>query len=162
MKKLLSIALCLCMVLGCTSALAARAELSTTRTFIDWLEDNDLSYEYVGIDEDYERLRVENEGEHFTYTIQYFFDVNEENSALRVWDVYAFDEDDYTKACVLCNTLNSDYKYVSFFCEDDNTITACVDLIYRDNDVEPIHAEATNYVVRILDDAYPTIKSTLK
>ena len=161
MKKLLAIALCLCMLLPAI-ALAASAELSSTKAFLKWADRNDIVYEYVGIDDSYERVRVENEGEAFDYTIQYFFDVNEENASLRVWDVFAFDEDDFSKACVLCNTLNGDYKYVSFFAEDDNTITACIDLIFRDNDVDAIMAEATDFMVRILDDAYPTIKSTLK
>ena len=94
----------------------------------------------------------------YSYTMCFFFENNEENAAIRVWDIITYSDADFSKVLRVCNALNTEYKYVNFNAEEsDNTVTAAVDFIFRNNDVGPIIKEGLLHLVNILEDAYPRL-----
>lgn len=160
MKRALSliIALMLMMCL-CSNAFAVTAQYSSTQLFLNLLDEKDVSYTYVGIDDqDYEKVEVKNTDSEagISYTLLYYFDPNNENAGIRVWDVAVFGDDATSKlgALLACNNCNSAWKYITFFVEDDNTVTAKMDLIYRGETVSEVVWEATLHMVNVLCDAY--------
>jgi len=159
MKKFLMLLLCLSLtILPCT-AFASSAQYSSTRSFIQILEDKGIVYDYRGVNDDgYERVSVDNDGEDFSYTLEYFFDDGLENASIRVWYILTYDQSDFRSLVEVCNELNASYKYVTFYCDtSDNTITASMDLIFRAYDVGEIVFEATLRMANILDEGYPLL-----
>lgn len=158
MKKCAILVLAL-MLIFCSSASAMTAEYTSTQAFIDWLEENDLKYSYTGLDsEGHECLSVNNTSDVFSYTLKYFFDSNNENASIRVWDIILFNASDTTKVIRTVNDLNNTYKYINVYAmESDNSVNAKLDLIYRTHDVGEIVGEATLRLANILDDVYESL-----
>lgn len=161
MKKILAMLLALVLTIGvCMPALAINAQYSSTKAFLSALDEMDITYTVNGInDGNYEDVSIENTDDNgFTYTIRLFFDENEENCSIRVWNIIHFNDADFSKLLRTCNTLNNEYNYVCFSVdESDNTITATMDLIYRTNDVDQIVLEAILRMANILEDVYPQL-----
>lgn len=152
----------LAMVMGlmmCSSSLAATAEYYTTQEFLDYLDRQGVIYALEGIDNaNYEVVKVNNQGDAFTYDIKFFFDDSMENTGIRVWDVIEYSDADFAKVVRICNTLNDNYRYAKFTAdESDNTVTCALDLIYRANDIAEIHWEATLRLVDILNSGYEAL-----
>lgn len=161
MKRVLSLVFAALLLMGmCSTAFAVSAQYTSTQLFMDLLDEKDVSYTYVGIDDnDYEKITVKNNDSDagISYTISYFFDPNNENAGIRVWDVAVFGEGDANKvkALMACDNCNRTWKYVTFMTESDNTVTAKMDLIYRGETVSEVVWEATLHLVNVLSDAYP-------
>ena len=85
--------------------------------------------------------------------IRFYFDQNCENTNIRVWNVIDYNQSDFMDVLVAVDKLNSDYNYVRFYTDDyDDSVTAALDLIYRDEDVDDICMEALYYVVNIVEE----------
>ena len=161
MKKILSLLLVAVLTIGfCTAAYAVAASYYSTQAFLAELDEKGITYTVVGLDEDNdEKVKVNNTDDNgFSYTINYFFDDQQENCSLIVWNIINYDDVDLAKVLRVCNSLNKDYKYIRFYVdESDNTVTAQYDSIFRTNDIDEILWEATLYMVDILEEAYPTL-----
>lgn len=161
MKRLISLLVATLLLFGvCATAFASPAQYTSTQLFLDLLKEKDVSYTYVGINEnDYERIKVSNTDSDvgISYTLEYYFDPNNENASIRVWDVAVFGEDQGSliNALVACNNCNSSWKYITFLAEEDNTVTAKMDLIYRGDSVSEVVWEATLHMTNVLGEAYP-------
>lgn len=161
MKKFLVLALSVLLLVG--SALPAYAvapQYKSTQAFVATLDEKDISYTVVGVDPDEdEHVRVSNTDDNdFSYTINLYFDPNEENCSVRVWNIISYSDADYAKVLRTCNALNYKYKYIRFYAdESDNTVTASIDLIYRDHDVGEIVLEAVVHMASILEKGRPDL-----
>ena len=167
MKRVISLVLTLVMLLGlCSVASAAPStQYSSTRLFLQKLDEMQIKYSYVGIDNNgYEKITVKNRGSDIdlAYTLTYFFDENDENASIRVWDLITFDSSSALSALYACNNCHLDWKYVTFAVEGDNTITAKMDLIYRGESVSEVMWEATLHMVNVVSDAYPAYLGALQ
>lgn len=161
MKKTLALLLTLVLTISvCLPAMAATAQYPSTKAFLTTLDEADINYTVNGINENnYEEVSVANTDDNgFSYTIRLFFEDNNENCGIRVWNIIHFNDADFSKLLRICNTLNNDYKYISFSVdESDNTITASMDLIYRSHDIGDIVLEAVLRMASILQDTYPQL-----
>lgn len=148
------------MLVFCGTASAMTAEYTSTQAFIEWLDAEDISFSYTGIDDNgYECLSIDNTTDVFSYTIKYFFESNNENASMRVWDVILFDESNLNNVLRTVNQLNSAFKYVNIYAmESDFSVNVKLDLIYRSSDVGDIVGEATLRLVNILDDVYEALQ----
>ena len=169
MKRVISLVLTLVMLLGlCSVASAAPStQYSSTRLFLQKLDEMQIKYSYVGIDNNgYEKITVKNTDSDagVSYTMTYFFDENDENASIRVWDLVTFGTDSMSalNALYACNNCHLDWKYVTFAVEGDNTITAKMDLIYRGESVSEVMWEATLHMVNVVSDAYPAYLGALQ
>jgi len=152
----------LMMCVSCGTVLAeasgsAQAQYSTTRLFIETLEENNLRYEYLGIDSDGdEKVIIENTDSDLgiTYTIYYYFDDDCLNVDMRIWDFVTFNGEDYVDALYACNSSNCDWKYVTFYVESDNSVTAAMDVILRGDSAGEVTLEASLHIVSIVGSAY--------
>jgi len=169
MKRVISLVLTLVMLLGlCSVASAAPStQYSSTRLFLQKLDEMQIKYSYVGIDNNgYEKITVKNTDSDagVSYTMTYFFDENDENASIRVWDLVTFGTDSMSalNALYACNNCHLDWKYVTFVVEGDNTITAKMDLIYRGESVSEVMWEATLHMVNVISDAYPAYLGALQ
>lgn len=163
MKKCALLVLAL-LLLFSSATCAQAAEYSSTQTFIEWLEASDISYTYSGVDDNgFERLSIDNTSDVFSYTLEYIFESNGENSTIRVWDIILYNDSDLNDVLHTINDLNTTYGFVNVYAlESDNSVNAKIDLIYRTHDVGEIVGEATLRMVAIVDDVYEAMSSYQK
>lgn len=106
------------------------AQYSTTQDFIRVLEENDLKYEYGGVDDDNdEKVTVSfNQDVYEQFSFRCFFHEDEDLVSIRMWYIVTVTAGkDYALSVV--NKLNADWKYVKFvFDESDNTLTLEMDV----------------------------------
>lgn len=158
MKKC-ALLVCALLLLFSSATCAQAAEYSSTQIFVDWLESNDISYTYEGVDSrDFECLSIDNTTEVFSYTLKYFFESNNENASIRVWDIILFDDSDLNDVLRTVNDMNTTYRFINVYAlQSDNSVNAKIDLIYRTHDVGEIIGEATLRLVAALDEIYTTL-----
>lgn len=167
MKKLISSLLVCCLLLCLlpTASAAANASYPTTKSFISWLEANDVVYDYNGVDEDgYETIGIELEGNNFDFGVKCVFYEGNESAAMYVYNIIEYHKTEFNKALSVCNDLNATYRFASFFCdESDNTVTAQTDVIFvRMSDSGELAGEHLLRLVKIVDEAYPTLADCAK
>lgn len=134
------------------------AQYESTKLFLALLDAENVNYTYVGIDNNgYEKVDVPNTDSELgiSYTLKFFFDANNENASIRVWDVATVDESKIVDALIACNSSHQAWKYVTFMVENDNTITAKMDLIFRGESAGEVCWEATLHTVNVIAAAYP-------
>lgn len=160
MKKILAMLLLAALLLtSAMPALAVSAEYASTRAFLKVLDEADIIYTLVGVDDDGDELvRVANKDSNdYSYTINLYFDKDEMRCALRVWNVIEFKSSDTTNVLRACNELNARFKYLRFYVDtSDNTVTAAMDLIFRDGAGE-VTLEGLVRTAQILVDGRPTL-----
>lgn len=151
----------LAMMFLCSFAVAETATYSSTKDVMAMLDAKDIKYTFAGMDNaKYEVIEIKNTDSdiNYTYTIKLYMDDTIENSGIRVWDVITYSATDFSKVLRVCNTINCDYKYVTFVAdESDNTVYAEMDLIYRTDSVGEIHWEAILYMVDVLGENYEAL-----
>ena len=139
----------------------SQAKYSSTKQFLKALDDLGIKYTWQGIDsDDYEVINISNNSDVMgNYSINVFFDDNNKNCGIRVWNVIDYNNAMSSSVYDAVNSINKTYQYVKFFADDtDNSVTASIDLIYRDSDVGEICLEGMFYIVSVIDDAYPVLK----
>lgn len=160
MKKLLTLVLLavLCMTLA-SPALAAKAALSSTKSFLDMMELRGYTCENYGLDEEGdEMVLLRNPDSDIPYSIVLFFDSDLQHTTIFVWNVIDFDPEDTLRVMLMCNKLNYTYNTICWYVdESDYSVTCSVNLIYRDDNVGLVNAEAVAGIVTILRDAYPRL-----
>lgn len=156
MKKILCFALALMMCLTlAASALAETATYASTQAVMDAMDANGLKYELLGVvDSGDEVIHLTFNGDDTSFDFYLFFSDDQELTDIFVWDVISFNEADFTTVALVCNALNTKYRFTKFYAEDDNTVTCDMNVIYRDHDVGEIVVEALYHVASIVDECY--------
>ncbi|MBQ2954711.1 MAG: hypothetical protein IJE07_14365 [Clostridia bacterium] len=159
MKKILAVLLLIALLAPCCTALADTATYATTRAFLKALDEEGITYVNRGLDEDNdEYIIVYNMDENHSYTMDIFFEEDQEHTSIFVWYIIAFDEADLLKVMLACDTLNGSYNYTCFYVDEtDNTVTCSMNLIYRDKNVDLVVMDAIKYMAAILELAYPVL-----
>ena len=171
MKKLISVLLACCLLLcvlpaaSASASTEANATYLSTKSFLIWLESNDIIYDYIGVDDDgYEIVLVDMSGDNFDFSIKCVFYDGNGSAAMYVYNVIEYHKTDFNKALSACNDLNASYRYASFFCdESDNTVTAQTDMLFvRTSDSGDLAGEHLLRIAAIVDDAYPDLAACAK
>ena len=139
------------------------AVYSSTRAFLTYMDSIGIKYTYGGIDSDGdEKIVIANHDTDidFIYDIVLFFDANNQNCYIYIWNVIEYERSNSLEIFNLCNALNGEYRYVTFEADTgDSTITLRMDLIFRSQGVDEIVWEALLRMANILGDAYPTLRN---
>ncbi len=145
-----------------TTACAYSAKLNSTKDFMEYMDDKDVRYTFLGQseDSDYERVKVSYSGDNMEgISVTFIFNEDEEDAAARCWNIATVSQENLSEAYELINQKNLDYRWVKFALDTrDNTIQAEVDIAFRARDVGPICFEILSHIVSIVDDCYPDFK----
>ncbi|MDO4492865.1 MAG: YbjN domain-containing protein [Clostridia bacterium] len=136
MKRTIALLLALLTLTFALNAFAAEGSNPNTLAFTAELDAMGVAYTVHGLTDDgAEKVTLNNTdsaGNEYTFT--FFFNGNNEEVTILVWNTIAFKESDFSRVLYAVNDLNSGYKWVKFFVdESDNTVTARQDVIVRDN-----------------------------
>ena len=142
-------------------AFAVNAQYSTTKAFLNAMDEESYKYTYVGIDNDNdEKITVKFNGDYMdTVNVNIYFNQDLDVVTMRVWDVIDFNEDDYEKVLLACNDLHRQYKFVTFLVDtSDWSVTAKLDCPIRPGkNCGDICVDGMEYIVNITDLAYDSL-----
>ena len=133
---------------------------STTREFLYILDQEDISYNYKGIDSDGdERVTLDYSIADRDFTLRLWFSSDCEDVALRVWDVLTFTDSEKATVQSLCDMLNGEYRFANFFTDYDNTVTLRADFILPVSGSGEVVLDGVLLAVLVLDDIFTSIDS---
>ncbi len=81
----------------------------------------------------------------------FIFDDDGESVAIRVWSIEEFTAAQLSDAYEFCNRMNDDYRWLCFYIDSDNELTARVDAILSQPTVGDDCLELLQRTVRIVD-----------
>ncbi len=113
-------------------------------------------------DRDERSVKVSYAGDYLkSIPIYVFFDKDGDPLvALKCWDIATF-KDKRDRAIVVCNELNSKYRWVKFYVDDDNDIIADADAMLGAATCGEECLSMVRRIVNIVDEAYPLIFKAL-
>lgn len=125
------------------------------------LDSRRIKYRIIdGADPSKETIVVSYSGENFDEINIMFFD-NDSQISMKVFTIMEVPENNCANAFMAVNTLNQEYRYLKFtFDQDDRDINVAYDFLPSCNASESI-IELIARTVRIIDNAYPTLKESL-
>ena len=137
-------------------------EYASTREFLYQLEQEDIIYDYGGIDTyngNKEKVSISFECGGHDIDIRFWFPESNDDVSIRVWDVISYRSAEESSVIRACNELNNTYRFVTFEADsNDCTVTLSMDLIVRpEADIGDITLEALVRVYSILKEAYSTL-----
>ena len=137
-------------------------EYASTREFLYQLEQEDIIYDYGGIDTyngNKEKVSISFECGGHDIDIRFWFPESNDDVSIRVWDVISYRSAVESSVIRACNELNNTYRFVTFEADsNDCTVTLSMDLIVRpEADIGDITLEALVRVYSILKEAYSTL-----
>lgn len=143
-----------------STSLATTASYASTTAFLRKLVANDISYDYRGVDKDGDdTVLIDDTCAGHNVTFRVWFDDDGQHAAYRIWDIITYNPSRKTDVIYACDELNRQYKYVSFYTENDNTVTMSYDLIFQKSDgIGESTMEALLRCYSILEGAYPTLE----
>lgn len=137
-------------------------EYASTREFLYQLEQENIIYDYGGIDTyngNKEKVSISFECGGHDIDIRFWFPESNDDVSIRVWDVISYRSAEESSVIRACNELNNTYRFVTFEADsNDCTVTLSMDLIVRpEADIGDITMEAMVRVYSILKEAYSTL-----
>ena len=84
-----------------------------------------------------------------------FDDDGDGKAAFICFSIGKFEQEQYAKGLVACNTCNSQYRWVKFCIDDDNRIVVRSDAILDENNCGEECLEIVMRMVGIIDESYP-------
>ena len=110
-------------------------EYASTREFLYQLEQEDIIYDYGGIDTyngNKEKVSISFECGGHDIDIRFWFPESNDDVSIRVWDVISYRSAVESSVIRACNELNNTYRFVTFEADsNDCTVTLSMDLIVR-------------------------------
>lgn len=130
------------------------------KAFGAYLEKRDIKYTIRGDDEDMVLVRYA--GDNMSDIPVWFnFSTNTHDVAVRVVSIAKIPENKIANACFACSKLNSKYRWVKFYLDFDNEVTAELDAIITPSTVGEVCYELLRRIKNIVDETYLIFMQTI-
>lgn len=135
----------------------------STRQFVELLVGEEINYSIIednGSDSDKaDVLMVINNGDYMqNMQLRIFLQESDISIYLKIGQV----TQEKASALILkLNEINSKYRFVKFYVEDDSSIFAEIDYDFNKEDAADVCFQACIRIVRIVDECYPEIMKTI-
>ena len=159
MKKILSVLAVLCLLAVACPA-AADDYYPVTTAFMNRVSRSNGFVDYLGRSNEDGADILAMPYEDFSIMVVFLADGN--HAELRVYDVIAFDEAQRPDVLDMLNSLNASYKYITFHADNDNTVTATMDVVLAGANLDAsaeITFECSQRMAGILHDAWDTLQA---
>lgn len=95
-------------------------------------------------------------------TVNVFFDAEDKPDAQFIcFDIVKFNEENLIKGLEICNKLNMEYRWLTFFINDSHSLVVNADALYNTENCGEISLSYILKMVNIVDQAYPKIMKNL-
>lgn len=136
---------------------------NSTRQFVELLVDKEINYSIIedsGCDSDKEDvLMVLNNGE-YMQNMQLRIFLQESNISIYM-KIGQVTQEKVNTLILKLNEINSKYRFVKFYIEDDISIFAEIDYDFNQEDAADVCLQACIRIVTIVDECYPEIMKTI-
>ena len=111
---------------------------NNTKRFLLVLEEKELTYTVMNSDDrDIVSIPLKgtsDSGKVFHYTIKVFFDSDNEDAAIRIWNLIDYAPQNKAVVTSICNDLHETWRWVTFSADDsDNSVSAALDCALIDS-----------------------------
>ena len=134
---------------------------NAAKIFTDYLNIKGVKYLVDGED----IVRITYTGENCpSITVNFIFDDEGRDVAIRSYSLAKVDKSDsvkYSKACQLCSTLNYEYRWIKFYLDKDDEITAADDAIIDPYTTGEECFKLLLRAIAIIDKSYPEVMKML-
>ncbi|MBP5231584.1 MAG: YbjN domain-containing protein [Clostridia bacterium] len=132
--------------------------LKCAKSFIDKLDEKELKYEHSEDEDGSERVRISFKTDNAqNVRLNYFFDENDMTVNIKVFSLAEVPVDKLMDMYVLMNQLNSEYRWVTFYLDEDNEVTISGDAVVEENTAGDELYQLAGRFLNIIDDVYPRI-----
>ncbi|MGN1030813.1 MAG: YbjN domain-containing protein [Butyricicoccaceae bacterium] len=129
------------------------------RSFMRRLDRDDIKYRIMESSSGKDRIRVSYRGDNKDrISLDFFFENDEETISVYCYDVAHCPSDKKLGALVAINMMNTKYKWVKFYLDDDNDVIAEVDLEVTLDSAAEVARRCCGLAVNIIDEAYPLLQ----
>lgn len=133
----------------------------TTKKFLQYMDKNQIKYE-VQERENHDWVGVTFTGDNLRAIIlQFFFSKETEDFALRVFSIAKVPENSTVDILKVCNDLMIKYRWMRFYLDENNEVTAAYDASVTLETSDLISATIMFRTVNIVDECYPQIMKAL-
>lgn len=95
-------------------------------------------------------------------TVNVFFDEQDKPNVQFVgYDIVKFNEENLIKGLKICNELNMEYRWLTFYINDTHSLVVNADALYNTENCGEISLSYILKMVNIVDQAYPKIMKNL-
>ena len=95
------------------------------------------------------------------YNIRFISRDDDSDVSIRVFSLLHIQDDKISSVIVALNKINSDYRYINFYLDDDGDVDVKYDLPISTNNVGEVCVELTTRFITIIDKAYPVLMKAL-
>ena len=136
--------------------LPTTAAYSSSQSFLESMDDNQIKYTYQGLDRDDDWIEIKYSGDYCDLIdIDVFFSSSADRASFRFWNIIDFNRGDYQKVLEVVNQLNAQYKWVKFVVDtSDYSVTAELDVLFPVGSAGSICLESLSQIVDISDLGY--------
>ena len=118
--------------------------------FTRQLDSENIKY---SVDSEKDIVRVRYNGDHFkSVTFTFIFDDDGESFALRVFSISQFTNNQLNDAYEFCNRMNYKYRWLRFYIDSDDELTAAIDAVITPSTAGAECFELLARTVNIVDD----------
>lgn len=134
----------------------------TTKRFLQHLDSEKIKYEAKERKEQSDWVCVKYQGDNVDpVTIQFFFGLDGKDVALRVFTIAKVPQNKTVDMLKTLNELMVEYRWLRFYLDADNEVTASYDATITAETAAPVSTELMFRTLNIVDDCYPRIMKTL-
>ncbi len=135
---------------------------ATTAAFLDLLNQSGIKYEFKERDGKSDWVNVRYGGDNIqTLNIQLFFSEDCEDVAIRAFSICKVPSNKKADMLNILNALMDEYRWLRFYLDEDNEVTAAVDAVITVASAGPVGKELMLRTLNIVDDVYPRIMKAL-
>lgn len=128
------------------------------KIFIEEITRNDIHYQ----EHNDQGVRVTFRGDKkSSITLVFFFDDEGEHVAIYGWSIASVPPEKRSIMLEICNKLNCEYRWIRFYIDKDNDVSADIDAIITSSTIGSVCIELMFRMLNIIDEAYPTIMTAL-
>ena len=135
---------------------------ATTAAFLDLLNQSGIKYEFKERPGKSDWVNVRYSGDSIrSISIQLFFSDDCEDVAIRSFSICKVPANKKADMLNLLNALMDEYRWLRFYLDEDNEVTAAIDAVITVATAAPIAKELMLRTLNIVDDVYPRIMKAL-
>ena len=136
--------------------------LKTTRRFTEYLDGKNIKYTAKENEGKSDWVSVKYSADNMeSINLSFFFDQDCQSFALRVFSIAKVPQNKIPAVLSVCNELANEYRWVRFYVDNDNEITASYDGVIDVDTAAPVCYELLGRTLSIVDEGYPRFMKAL-
>ena len=132
-----------------------------TSEFLVKLENEKVKYEVDTSEKEYDWVGISTIGEHSNNIYLQLYIKEQGDVQIKLFSLCKVKEEKEIEMLRTLNELNRDYRWVTFFIDENSEVTIDTDFMVSEDDVRDRCFEMAQMFVDIVDEAYPKIMMTL-